>query len=292
MGVITMDKVIRAVEKLYPTILPTTAGKGPFGSANPKKAVHYVQVLVNDANNASVLASSRGASGGGGSASGGEEGDPGMSESDQIKVFMSDTTVAAAVTLLLDAMDEPADGCNFYQEDDMAYALMTWKDNQAAKNEIMKSRGFDDKFQLDFTRLARKVLCWNCGKEGHFSRNCKAPARTMDAGSRMMPKGGFGKGDKSSKGDKGAGKGKKGKKNFYNDRSDTGKGDGYSPFDPEAQYFCVGTKGSVSVFMNSRASSDDHELLHRLWGAVEQEDRATLHGIKSLRERFKTPCMG
>ena len=36
------------------------------------------------------------------------------------------TAVAAAVTLILDCHEGPKEGCNYYHEEELAHALVTW----------------------------------------------------------------------------------------------------------------------------------------------------------------------
>eukprot|EP00974_Lingulodinium_polyedra_P051821 4982465-Lingulodinium_polyedra.AAC.1 len=70
--------------------------------------------------------------------------------------------------------------------------MAAWKQQpntyERARDELTKQklkRGFDNrKSGTPLDALTRRTKCWNCGKVGHFTRNCKAPRRAAEGGKR------------------------------------------------------------------------------------------------------------
>lgn len=169
------------------------------------------------------------------------DGNPGPSSDAQdavaIGTFLAETAVTAAVVLLAKICTD--DHAAPVEEEVLTDSLVTWRENQDAKKQALKARGFPADLQLDFKKLAAKTRCWNCKQVGHLSRNCTNPPRNDGKQNPILsrsPPPGPPKGQQ-----KGPGKGGKGfvpfGKGFLPQKGITGKG--YFPKGGKRQYFVV-----------------------------------------------------
>ena len=92
---------------------------------------------------------------------------------DEVEVYWTANEVGSAILLLEDAGTEA--NTTEYEEEDLVWALVTWKKARDGIAKAKIQRRFPGGPNLKVA--LKKVKCWNCAQKGHISKDCKQPRK-------------------------------------------------------------------------------------------------------------------